>query len=113
MTDHFCHACTKGDGSPPLSHTRLHRLLAPWLNRAGASCRHFIDLASARLDRRLTLSETLRHSSHWLICRYCRQVEPQYARLITLIRSHDYVYAIPPSCDMLKRFSDSLEKAVE
>ena len=105
-----CHSCSGGEPPPPLKHTCLHRLMAPWLHLTGTSCRHFIDLASARLDRRLTFGEGLRYRFHWLICRYCRLAGPQYVRLVELTRMHDEVPSAPLSRETLRRFSDALDQ---
>ena len=105
-----CKACADGQSHPPLRHSFIHRLLAPWLHLAGVSCRYFIDLASVRLDRPLTLGEKLRYYFHWIICRYCRLAGSQYAMLINLVRECDEVSAVSLSREALQRFSKALDQ---
>jgi len=90
---------------------RLHRLMAPWLHLTGTSCRHFIDLASARLDRPLTLGEALRYRFHWVICRYCRLAGPHYEQILEMTRMHGDKDAPPLRQELRDRFATALDKA--
>jgi hypothetical protein len=52
-----------------------------WLH---LSCRAFAELASAKLDRRLTRGERFRHSLHRSMCRLCRVHEHRLEQLHAL-----------------------------
>lgn len=85
--------------------------MAPLLLLFSMSCRHFIDLASARLDRRLTFGEGLRYLFHWLICRTCRRVGVQYASLVEMMRLCDEFDQVSLNQKTLQQFATALDKA--
>lgn len=58
----------------------------PLMKLMGMSCRHFARLCSERLDRTLTLPETLRLRFHGLMCHVCRPLPRQFENLRRLTR---------------------------
>jgi hypothetical protein len=66
---------------PPLSYRIAHFLMGPFMKMAGLSCRHFAELCSSEMDRPLTRGERFRYRFHAMMCRLCRPLPLQFARL--------------------------------
>ncbi|MFM2294940.1 MAG: hypothetical protein RLZZ350_1353 [Verrucomicrobiota bacterium] len=58
---------------PPGIYRALAVVMHPLERLLGLGCRTFTRLASARLDRALTLRERIGYALHWLMCSICRQ----------------------------------------
>lgn len=56
----------------------MQAMMAPMMKRFGLSCRAFAELASLRMDRPLTTSESIRFRFHSMMCGVCRRLPSQF-----------------------------------
>lgn len=101
--------------APCLSYRLMQSMMWPVMKIMGLSCRHFAALSSLRLDRSLTLSETLRFHAHRIVCTLCRPLPKQLEHLRALTRCTACESAPTPEAtlddDALTRIRSALEEA--
>jgi hypothetical protein len=71
---------------PPGIYRAMAVVLHPLERLLGLGCRTFTRLASARLDRALTVRERIGYALHWLMCSICRQQAARGKCLHELLR---------------------------
>lgn len=71
---------------PPRSYRLMQAVMGPLLRALGMSCRDITELSAARLDRRLTLGESMKLRVHTMMCALCRPLPRQFANLRELVR---------------------------
>jgi hypothetical protein len=64
----------------------MQAVMGPLLRALGMSCRDITELSAARLDRKLTLGETMKLRMHTIMCALCRPLPRQFANLRELVR---------------------------
>lgn len=70
---------------PPRSYRLMQAMAAPMMKRLGLSCREFAKLASLRMDRPLTISETVRFRFHAMMCGVCRRLPSQFEAMRSVL----------------------------
>lgn len=112
---------------PPARYRTLSRLEAPLLNLLGMGCRHFAELALARLDRPLSRGERIRYRIHGAMCRLCGGFAQQFEVINELMKENELESAgsssgpspasgapdVPCSDEVARRIAERVRRSVD
>lgn len=101
---------------PPRGYRLMQAMMGPMMKRLGLSCREFAELCSLRMDRPLTLPESLRYRFHAMMCGICRRLPAQFDAIRSALHSCERAETevpIPDSLDWASLDAAARERILE